>query len=56
MRRRDQIIKLRGALLTLLSDIDYRKGNCRLNEQIGALVNPGTWHVVDEALEATKPQ
>ncbi len=49
----DDVVILRGALLALLGDIDYRKGACALTEQVGACLNPMTLKLCDEVLDAT---
>ena len=54
MTDQEKIDKLRGALGALLGDVDYRHGACALTEQVGAVINPQTLKVCDEAMELTK--
>lgn len=54
MTDQEKIDKLRNALGVLLGDVDYRNGACSMTEQVGAVINPQTLRVCDEAMELTK--
>jgi hypothetical protein len=47
----DQALMLAAALRILMSDIDYRNGACRPDEPVGAVVNPVSLVMADNALE-----
>jgi hypothetical protein len=51
----EAIAKLRNALGVLLGDVDYRNGACAITEQVGAVLNPQTLKVCDEAMRDTAP-
>jgi hypothetical protein len=55
MTDQEKIDKLRNALGGLMGDVDFRNGACGLNEAVGAVINPQTLKVCDEAMEATRP-
>lgn len=54
MSDKEKIDLLRNALGVLLGDVDYRNGACSVNEAVGAVINPQTLRVCDEALAATR--
>lgn len=47
---------LRAALYTILDAVDYRAGNCRPNEMVGAVLDERLLATVRNVLERTDPQ
>lgn len=48
-------VKLREALSLLLDNVDYTKGNCRINEQVGAVLPIEIIGIADRALLIRPP-
>jgi len=48
------MMDIRTALLTILDQVDYTAGNCRVNEMVGAVLPVEVIKLAREALEETK--
>lgn len=46
--------KLRSILLTVLDQVDYKAGNCGVNEMVGAVLQPEIIVIAREVLEETR--
>lgn len=55
MTNEEKIERLRAMLHVILDQVDYRAGNCRVNEMVGAALEGSTIERARKLLEDTKP-